>query len=114
MSILNKEQFCMMMKSIEDADFLIDDLNQTFRDHKSPLRIEYLPYTYDDLLLTLQVMFEDNDSGLIPYWCFELDFGKKYKDGCIQEKDGTNIVLKTPEDLYDALIKEMNKDENKL
>ena len=44
----------------------------------------------------------------IDYFCFELDFGKKWKEGVITEKDGTDIILKTPEDLYNLLEKQIN------
>ena len=51
-------------------------------------------------------------SEVIDYWIYDLNFGSKYYDGCITEKDGTNIVLKTAENLYDYLIEEMQKNEN--
>ena len=56
-------------------------------------------------------MFNDK-SEIIDYWVYDLDYGKKYKDGCITEADNTNIILKTSEDLYDYLIKEMNTNED--
>ncbi|NCQ52027.1 hypothetical protein GW796_09055 [archaeon] len=41
----------------------------------------------------------------IEYFIYELDYGKKYKDGCIIDSDGSYIKLRTPEDLYNFLEK---------
>lgn len=42
----------------------------------------------------------------ISYFVYELDFGRNYKDGCIKDKDGNNIKLETPEDLWNVLVSE--------
>ena len=39
----------------------------------------------------------------IDYYCWELDFGEKWEHGTVTEKDGTDIPLKTPEDLWNLL-----------
>lgn len=41
----------------------------------------------------------------ISYYIFELDWGKKYQDGYVTDKDGSNIPLKTLQDLYKLLKK---------
>lgn len=55
---------------------------------------------------------EEVISDWIYYFMFELDFGEKWKDGCVTEiknVDGKeveiDIPLGTPEDLYDMLFK---------
>lgn len=48
-------------------------------------------------------LFRDTDDW-IGYWAIELDFGKRYKDGCVTEEDGTIIPLRTVEDLYNFLV----------
>jgi len=49
-----------------------------------------------------------NDKGQwIQYFLYELDWGKKYEDGCITDTDGSFIRLSTIEELYNFLIKEM-------
>lgn len=63
----------------------------------------------------LDKIFEDNtECPLIDYFVFELDFGKKYKDGCVKNNDGSIVVLRNLSDLYDALIKQkVEKEGNK-
>lgn len=57
-----------------------------------------------ETLHVLEAAFHDEEEW-IPYWFFELDCGEKYKDGTICDKEGTNIPLRTEEDLYNVLLK---------
>ena len=63
---------------------------------------------------------EEIISDWIYYFMFELDFGKKWKEGCVTETktvDGkdveVDVPLSTPEDLYDMLFKTACGDEIK-
>ena len=48
-----------------------------------------------------------NDKGhWIQYFLYELDWGKKYEDGCITDIDGSFIRLSTIRELYEFLLKE--------
>lgn len=49
---------------------------------------------------------EKGEFGNIAYFMWELDFGKKYRDGCAVDTvngEQVNIVLRTPEDLWNSL-----------
>lgn len=111
MALLNKKDFCEIINNIKKDEECIDSLNDILREYNKELRISSLLYEYNDLLKVLKFMFDDQ-SDWIGYWIYDLNYGKKYKDGCITEADGTDIILKTSEDLYDFLIKEMNNKEN--
>ena len=58
----------------------------------------------------LEIIFNDKGQW-IQYFLYELDWGKKYKDGCITDVDGSYIHLSTIDELYDFLLKEA-EDEN--
>ncbi len=59
----------------------------------------------NQLVKILAIAFNDNNSeSWIEYYLWELDFGKKYKDGCARNADGSNIDLSTAGKLYDFLI----------
>lgn len=63
------------------------------------------------IINVLTVALKD-DSTWIEYWIYELDFGKKYKDGSVTEKINgkqINIPLKTTKQLYKVLIDNYNK-----
>ena len=67
------------------------------------------------LLHTLSKMFTTNNDSdgcvWIEYFVFELDFGRDYVKGLIQDKDGNEIMLRNAEDLYDLLITNMKTSE---
>ena len=60
---------------------------------------------YKQLIKLLQVLTKDDEqNSWIDYYIWELDFGKKYKDGHVI-LDKVHYDLITPEDLYELLVK---------
>lgn len=56
------------------------------------------------LFKIIQIAFKDNHKhSWIEYYCWELNFGKDYKEKCATRKDGTNIDLSDASKLYDYL-----------
>ncbi len=54
---------------------------------------------------SLQVQFKDETKdSWIEYYLWELDFGKKYKDGCVTRKDKSIVNLSDAGNLYEWLI----------
>lgn len=111
MAILNKKEFCVIMNNLKETDECINSLNNVLKGYNKDIRIISSLYECTDLLKVLKIMFNDI-SEMIDYWVYDLDYGQKYEDGCITEANDTNIILKTAEDLYDYLIKEMNTNED--
>ena len=54
--------------------------------------------------LLQKAMNDEHVESWIEYYMYELDFGQKYRKGCVKDKDGSNIKLATAEDLYNLLI----------
>lgn len=63
----------------------------------------------DDLVNVLEDMFNTN---LIGWWLYELDYGRKFEIGYLEEKNGDKPDLSTAEKLYDYLVENL-KGENK-
>lgn len=61
----------------------------------------------DEAIRMLEILCND-DSEMISYWAWELDFGRKWKPGCVTDSDGTDIKLETAEDLYHYLTHNLN------
>ena len=99
MSILQKEDFVNITLLKKSKTTL--DINDFFDAHCLFMSNEA------SLLLTLKTMFDDKEDW-IEYYCFELNYGKTYTKGDIIDADGNDIVLSTPEQLYDFLIKQYN------
>jgi len=62
-----------------------------------------------DYILEMLRYLTNDKYAEIAYYAWELDFGDKYEDGIITDKDNNIIKLATPEDLYN-LILEDNKE----
>lgn len=61
-----------------------------------------LPTTEGIALSMLETLTEDEKTGWIGYFAYQLDFGDRYEDGCVMEGD-KNIPLGTTEELYNLL-----------
>lgn len=80
------------------------------KEHISDIRLNdkrrefelYFPSLECEVTSLLEHIMEDKGEW-ISYWVFELDFGKKYKDGMVTDADGSIIKLQTVEDLYNFL-----------
>lgn len=99
--ILSRNEFRKAINSYKNMWDFYDDINYVFQKYHRDDSV--LPsYELDTIISLLQFIFDDKERW-ISYWICELDFGSKYQDGMIQDKDGNNIQLKTVDDLYDLL-----------
>lgn len=64
------------------------------------LRLE----SHSQLILDLIKDLSGDEANDISYWLYDLNRGKDWKKGCITDKDGRDIKLKTLDDLYDSII----------
>lgn len=99
--LLSRNEFTKAINSYEDMWDFYDDINNVFQNHHRESNI-FPSSELDTIISLLQFIFDDKEQW-ISYWIYELDFGSKYQDGMIQDKDGNNIQLKTVDDLYDLL-----------
>lgn len=104
---MSKESFCRVMDNYKSMWNFTDDLNDLFRKYKSDGEV-YPPMCTETVIDLLEFIFNDKDQW-INYWIFELDFGKNYEDGYVKDEHGEVIALKTAEDLYDLLVRNMKE-----
>ena len=105
--IMSKESFCRVMDNYKSMWNFTDDLNDLFRKYKSDGEV-FPPMCTGTVVDLLEYIFNDVDEW-IQYWTLELEFGERYEDGDVQDKDGNNISLKTSENLYDLLVRNMKE-----
>ena len=104
---MSKESFCQVMDNYRSMFDFTDEMNDLFDKYKMDGNI-YPPMCTETVIDLLKFIFNDKDQ-CINYWIFELDFGKYYEDGDAKYTDGSNIPLKTVEDLYDLLVRNMKE-----
>lgn len=104
---MNKETFIAAIKAIElqfEHDKKCSEAFETIlpSDHVSFYDNHWLT---NALVMVLQEAFNDTKpQSWIEYYLWELDFGKENYRLKASRKDGSNIPLSTPEELYDFLI----------
>lgn len=99
--------------TFEDFKFVILEVEKTLKYHESlntffrKNNVDGYIYQPDCITSTLRLLHlifnEEDKEEWISYFCFDLDFGKKWKSGTITAKDGTDIKLENIEDLYNLL-----------
>ena len=104
---MSKESFCKVMDDYKSMWNFTDEMNDLFRKYKSDGEV-YPPMCTETVIDLLEFIFNDVDEW-IQYWTLELEFGERYEDGDVQDKDGNNISLKTSENLYDLLVRNMKE-----
>ena len=104
---MNKESFCKVMDDYKSMFNFTDEMNELFRKYKSDGEV-FPPMCTGTVVDLLEYIFNDVNEW-IQYWTLELEFGERYEDGDVQDKDGNNISLKTSENLYDLLVENMKK-----
>ena len=101
--IITKEYFNEIMESIKKTYKYQEGLNDYFSKNGVDGYI-YQPDCIDTLIKLLHNVFGEKDiNERISYFCFELDFGRKYKEGLVKDEFGKNITLETYDDLYTLL-----------
>ncbi len=102
--MIDKELFIEVMEEAKKSDDYQNWLNQQLRKNGAGGYL-FQPNCIDSVLKLLHFSFKESDvNDTIAYFCFELDYGRKWKPGMITEKDGTDIILSTSEDLYNYLV----------
>ena len=108
---MNKELFVSTFNSIK-KQLEIDRKNSSMLQEMFPDDSIYCGYNNSELFNALNKILKESmkdEYDWIGYFMYELDFGKKYRNGMVKESDGSIIDLSNAERLYEFLIKIYNK-----
>ena len=99
---MNKKDF---KKTMEELKLLIEDSNNVNKAMKrlSPDFGGFYNERAETLILKVLKIVTKDSNDWIGHYIYELDWGKKYKAGCITDKDKKNVKLKTLDDLYSII-----------
>lgn len=97
--MISKEEFAKTINDLKKTTEFIEKLNADLPE---------LCFTHEKVIISLlEKIFKDEVT--ISWWIDELDYGKKYKDGCLKDMNGNIIDVSTAEKLYDFLIKNLQE-----
>lgn len=110
--IISKKEFVDIINSLKEVDQFVEETNERAKKLKDAVMSDFfnamsLSISHENTVVQLlESMFETD---MISYWLYELEYGKKYKRGCVQDANGKVINISTAEKLYDYLIKELEE-----
>lgn len=106
--IISKDRFVEITNRLKDYNDLqnkIDDLFEESIDNKEMDFVNAGSICIGHESVVVELLENMFNTDMISSWIYELDYGKEYKDGYVQDGEGNNIDISTVEKLYDYLIK---------
>jgi hypothetical protein len=100
--LISKEYFCKVIRDIEKSIRFNEELN-SFLNKFNVDGFVMLPDSSGSAIDLLDTIFKTD---LVSWFCWELDFGKDWVEGVLIDKNGKDIKVSTPEELYDFLTGE--------
>ena len=110
--MINKDKFINILERLKATDDTVKQINDILYNCRDTVEADFtsgssMMICHEDLVIELLENMFDTD--MISYFIYELDYGKKYIDGCVQNSDGSIIDISTSEKLYDYLLEESNE-----
>ena len=111
--MISKEKFVEIINRLKSYNELQNKINDLFRDNIDNKEMDFMNagsicIGHESVVVYLLERMFDTD--MISYFIYELDYGKKYKAGCVLDENMNEIDLSTPEKLYDYLIKSLESE----
>ena len=110
---LSKDEFVKIIEDLREADDVVNQVNKILWGARNNISNDFLngsalSISHEAIVgRLLEHIFDDAESGWISYWIWETDYGRNINDDSVTEADGTPIPLKTPDQLYDLLVKNL-------
>lgn len=107
--IISKEKFVEIINRLKNYNELQDKIAELFKDNIDNKERDFINagsicIGHENVVVYLLERMFDTD--MISYFIYELDYGEKYKKGCVLDENMIEIDLSSAEKLYDYLIKE--------
>lgn len=106
--IISKGEFVQIIKKLQQTNDFVNEVNKKAMQLYEAINCDFfnamsLSISHETLVVELLEKYFDTD--IISYWIYELDYGRKYREGCVQEIKGKTIDISTAEKLYDYVSK---------
>ena len=100
---MNKELFIEAIDFIRELNVEENEFNSVMRKIDGEFGGGFIHNKSINYITGLLKVLVNDENDWISYYCWELDFGKKYVEGNVTEEDGTPIPLATAEDLWNII-----------
>jgi len=100
--MISEKDFVSTLEKLKKKSQFEDDIGNVFLKYEESYPT--FPSCIDEAVFALDRCFENNEDDWVGYWVFELDFGRRYHDGCVMTKDGEKIDISTPDKLYKFIL----------
>lgn len=112
--MISKEKFVEIINRLKSYNELQDKIAELFKDNIDNKERDFINagsicIGHENVVVYLLERMFDTD--MISYFIYELDYGEKYKKGCVLDENMNEIDLSTAEKLYDYLIKSLESEE---
>lgn len=107
---MTKEKFCEIINQLNEGERLQQKVASAVRQYNSIIQSDYpepfgMVIAHDSLVIDLLSEIMDDKYNDIEYYCYDLEYGRLYNPGDVTDEEGNEVELRTPENLYDFLIK---------
>lgn len=112
--MISKKEFCRIINRLRNYDDLQKKINNLFDDWIDNRENDFcnagsICIGHETVVVDLLKDIFQDDTDLLGWWLYELDYGRAFTIGAIVEEDGSKPDLTTPEKLYDYLVRGMEK-----
>ena len=112
--IISKEKFVEIINRLKNYNELQDKIDELFKDNIDNKERDFINagsicIGHENVVVYLLERMFDTD--MISYFIYELDYGEKYKKGCVLDENMNEIDLSAAEKLYEYLIKSLESEE---
>lgn len=111
--IISKDKFVEIINRLKNYNNLQDKINDLFKENIDNKEMDFMNagsicIGHESVVVYLLEKMFDTDT--ISYFIYELDYGEKYKAGCVLDENMNEIDLSTPEKLYDYLVQDIESE----
>ena len=104
--MLTRKQFKEVMADLKELDEIEAQVNKAMKMLSPDFMGFSLEKPFTTIVKVLEYSMEDTENSWISYWMYDLERGRKAEHGTVTEKDGSDIPMKTVDDLYNLLAKD--------
>ena len=112
--MISKEKFVEIINRLKNYNELQNKINDLFKENIDNKEMDFMNARsicigHESVVVYLLERMFDTD--MISYFIYELDYGEKYKEGCVLDENMNEIDLSTAEKMYDYLVKSLESEE---